>query len=134
MKKYFYLMVVLVLVFVSCSQMDLPEKEVMSVVPEHEASDWSVERVYFMDRGNRMIARVNREDLGGEWYFYRSIDKGEQVMMSAISDQLFRKDVSEYPCITSTFKFADDVYRIHRYDGKQSRYSQYYFLIISKKK
>ena len=124
----------LALVFVSCSQMDLPEKEVMPAVSELDASDWSIERVYFMDRGNRKVARVKREDLGWKWYFYRSVDKGEQVMMSAISDQLFRKDVSEYPCITSTFTFADNIYRIHRYDVEPSRCSQYYFLIISKKK
>lgn len=106
----------------------------MPAVSELDASDWSIERVYFMDRGNRKVARVKREDLGWKWYFYRSVDKGEQVMMSAISDQLFRKDVSEYPCITSTFTFADNIYRIHRYDVEPSRCSQYYFLIISKKK
>ena len=49
MKKYFYLMVVLV--FVSCSQMDLPEKEVMSAIPEHEVSDWSVEQVFLWIEG-----------------------------------------------------------------------------------
>ena len=130
------------ILLVSCSQMELPEMTGATidpidcsklVTPQLDESEWTIERVYFMDNGGGVAARVNRDDLGGKWYFYRSVDKEERIMMSAISDQMFRKDVREYPCITSTFTFADDVYRIHRYD-EQSMCPQYHFLIISKKK
>lgn len=117
------------LFLVSCSQMELPE---MTGTSHFEESEWTIERVYFMDNGGRKVARVKREDLGGEWYFYKSVDKGEQIMMSTILDQLFHKDISEYPRVASTFTFADEVYRIHRYD-EQTMTPQYHFLIISKK-
>lgn len=117
------------LLLVSCSQMELPE---MTGTSQLDESEWTIERVYFMDNDFRKVACVKREDLGGEWYFYKSVDKGEQIMMSAISDQLFRKNISEYPCITSTFTFADEVYRIHRYD-EQTMNPHYHFLIITKK-
>ncbi len=113
----------------SCSQMELPE---MTGTSQLDDPEWTIERVYFMDNDGRKVARVKRDDLGGDWYFYKSVDKGEQIMMSEVSHQLFRKNISEYPRVASTFMFADEVYRIHRYD-EQTMTPQYHYLIISQK-
>lgn len=128
---------------VSCSQLELPEMAMepvmMSVHDSVEytksqpaAEEWTIERVYFLDNSGGLVARVKREDLAGKWYFYKSVDKGEQIMMSEVSHQLFRKNICEYPRVVSTFVFADEEYRIHRYD-EQTMTPQYHFLIISQK-